>query len=205
MGPPALPGPRAAGSLAPQTWEPRRGGRAIELEGVRFIDLATHADERGAFVETFRRSWIPDDAGPMVQANLSVSRAGVLRGIHFHRSQADYWVFLRGRAFVALLDLRPGSPTARSLQTLTVDAAQGLRGIYIPPGVAHGFLALTEAWLQYMVDGYYTGEDEHGFSWDDAEAGIPWPTDRPLLSDRDAAAPALSAVADRVPAYGAQP
>lgn len=141
----------------------------------------------------------------MVQANLSVSHAGVLRGIHFHRSQADYWVFLEGRAFIALLDLRSGSPTERTMLTLTIDAGEGRRGIYIPPGVAHGFLAITDTWLQYMVDAYYTGDDEHGFVWDDPEAGVPWPIDRPVLSERDAAAIPLADVLGQAPAYDAQP
>jgi dTDP-4-dehydrorhamnose 3,5-epimerase len=141
----------------------------------------------------------------MIQSNLSVSRAGTLRGIHVHRSQADYWVFLEGRAFIALLDLRTGSPTERARQTLTIDVADGRRGIYIPPGVAHGFLALTDAWLQYMVDAYYTGEDEQGFAWDDPDAGIPWPIDRPVLSERDASAPRLAEVLGQAPGYGAQP
>jgi dTDP-4-dehydrorhamnose 3,5-epimerase len=141
----------------------------------------------------------------MIQSNLSVSHTGVLRGIHFHRSQADFWVFLEGRAFIALVDLRTGSPTERALQTLTIDAAEGRRGIYLPPGVAHGFLALTDAWLQYMVDAYYTGDDEQGFAWDDPDAAIPWPTDGPVLSERDALAPPLAEVLGQAPAYGAQP
>ncbi|MGZ5129047.1 MAG: dTDP-4-dehydrorhamnose 3,5-epimerase family protein [Actinomycetota bacterium] len=177
----------------------------MELEGVRIIDLTTHADSRGSFTETFRRAWLPDDAPPMIQSNLSVSHAGVLRGIHFHRSQADFWVFLEGRAFIALIDLRTGSPTERARQTLRVDAAEGRRGIYLPPGVAHGFLALTDAWLQYMVDAYYTGDDEQGFAWDDPDAGVPWPTDGPVLSERDAIAPPLADVLGQAPAYGAQP
>lgn len=182
-----------------------RGGGPIELEGVRIIDLTTHADPRGSFTETFRRTWLPDDAQPMLQSNLSVSHPGVLRGIHFHRSQADYWVFLEGRAFVALLDLRTGSPTERALETMTMDAADARRGIYIPPGVAHGFLALTDVWLQYMVGAYYTGDDEHGFAWDDPGAGVAWPTDTPVLSERDASAPPLADVLGQAPAYAAQP
>jgi dTDP-4-dehydrorhamnose 3,5-epimerase len=141
----------------------------------------------------------------MVQSNLSLSRAGVVRGIHFHRSQADYWVVLEGRAFIALLDLREGSPTEGALETLTIDAAESRRGIYIPPGVAHGFLAVTDVWLQYMVDAYYTGEDEQGFAWDDPDAGISWPVDRPVLSERDATAPRLAEVRAQAPRYDAQP
>jgi dTDP-4-dehydrorhamnose 3,5-epimerase len=176
-------------------------GIAIELNGVRLIELTTHSDERGGLTETFRRSWLSDDAGSIVQSNLSVSRAGVLRGMHFHARQTDYWVVLEGRAFVALIDLRPGSPTEGKLETLTVDTTVGRRGIHIPAGVAHGFYAIDDVWLQYMVDAYFTGEDEHGFAWDDPEAGIPWPVDRPIVSARDAEAPPLAAVRGQAPRF----
>jgi dTDP-4-dehydrorhamnose 3,5-epimerase len=175
----------------------------IELDGVRRFDLVTHADERGAFSETFRRSWLPEAVTPMVQSNFSHSREGVIRGMHFHRSQADFWVVLEGRAFIALLDLRAGSPTEGSVETLTIDTTEARRGIYIPPGVAHGFYAVTDVWLLYMVDAYYTGDDEHGFAWNDPEAGVPWPVERPVISARDAAAPRLADVRGQAPPYGA--
>lgn len=174
----------------------------IELDGVVRIDLATFADERGVFSETFRRSWLPETAAPIVQSNLSFSREGVVRGMHFHRSQADYWVVLEGRAFIALLDLRAGSPTEGKVETLRIDTAEARRGIFIPPGVAHGFCAVTDVWLQYMVDAYYTGDDEHGFAWDDPGAGVAWPVERPVISARDAAAPRLADVRGEVPPYG---
>lgn len=173
----------------------------IEPDGVRTIDLVSHDDARGAFTETFRRSWLPDEAPAMVQSNLSRSRAGVVRGMHFHRRQADYWVVLEGRAFIALLDIRPGSPTIGVLDTLTVDAARARRGIYIPPGVAHGFAAITDTALLYMVDAYYTGDDEHGFAWNDPTVGVPWPVEGPVISDRDAGAPPLDRVRDQAPPY----
>jgi dTDP-4-dehydrorhamnose 3,5-epimerase len=163
-------------------------------EGVRLVDLRVFADGRGAFVETFRRSWLPEDVGSVLQANLSRSRAGVLRGPHFHRSQADYWCFLSGRAFVALVDLRNGSPTSGTVWTSVVDADVAPRGIYIPPGVAHAFLAETELSLQYLVDAYYTGEDEYGVAWDDPDLAIPWPSVAPVLSERDRSNPSLAEV-----------
>src|SRR5213593_3765651 len=80
------------------------------IDGALLQPLAAHPDERGSFSEIFRQSWI---GGPpaMVQANLSRSRAGVLRGLHFHREQADFWIPLSGTVFVALYDLREDSPT----------------------------------------------------------------------------------------------
>lgn len=141
----------------------------------------------------------------MIQSNLSFSRAGVIRGMHFHRSQADYWVVLDGRAFVALYDVRAGSPTEGGLETFTIDAAVARRGIFIPPGVAHGFCAITDVSLQYMVDAYYTGSDEYGFAWNDPEAAVPWPIERPITSARDASAPPLADVRQEVPRFVPDP
>ena len=142
------------------------------LHGVRLFELTTSADDRGAFAETFRQSWVPD-VQAMVQSNLSVSRAGVLRGMHVHRRQADYWCWLSGSAFVALYDLRAGSPTYRRSWSRVFDTDVGLDGLYIPQGVAHGFTALTDARLQYLVDAYYTGEDETGFAWNASDRTVP--------------------------------
>jgi len=168
------------------------------LQGMHLVELATHEDARGSFTETFRQGWLPEGAPPMVQANLSFSRAGVLRGLHLHRRQADFWCVLQGSAFVALLDLRVGSPTEGRTWTDTFDAARGLRGLYIPPGVAHGFCALSDVRLLYMVDAYYSGDDEEGFAWNDPELQAPWPVEDPILSPRDAEARPLSeAIATR--------
>jgi dTDP-4-dehydrorhamnose 3,5-epimerase len=163
---------------------------ATDLPGVFLVPLATHADERGMFSEIYRREWIPGGA-EMVQANLSTSRAGVLRGLHFHREQADYWVLLSGVELVGLHDLRSDSPTrGRSLE-LRIDADRSRRGLYIPPGVAHGFYAETDIQLLYLVDRYFTGDDEHGIAWDDPDVGIAWPSREPILSDRDRSNPRL--------------
>jgi dTDP-4-dehydrorhamnose 3,5-epimerase len=72
------------------------------------------------------------------------------------------------------------------------DANESLAGLYIPNGVAHGFTALTDARLQYMVDGYFTGDDEQGFAWNDPEAAITWPVTDPVLSERDRGAGSLA-------------
>jgi dTDP-4-dehydrorhamnose 3,5-epimerase len=101
---------------------------------------------------------------------------------------------LNGSAFVALFDLRAGSVTQRTCQTVAFDAATGLRGLYIPPGVAHGFLALSDMDLQYMVDRAFTGQDEFGIAWDDPDLGIGWPMAAPVLSARDRSNPSLAEV-----------
>jgi dTDP-4-dehydrorhamnose 3,5-epimerase len=152
--------------------------------------LSLLTDERGSFVEAFRGSWFPA-IPPFVQGNLSRSRARVLRGLHVHRRQWDLWVPVAGRLFVALRDLREGSPTAGVTDTLELDAARPA-ALLIPPGVAHGFQALEDATLLYLVTEAYDGTDEDGFSPLDPAVGVSWPLDDPILSDRDRDAPPLA-------------
>ena len=153
------------------------------------VELTSHADDRGSVGEVYRRSWLTG-ARPMVQSNLSISRPGVLRGLHFHREQSDYWIPVDGTAFVGLFDLRRGSPTAGVKAELRI-GDQARRALLIPPGVAHGFYAESDLRLLYFVDAYYTGEDEFGLAWDDPDVGIDWPTQEPVLSERDRTNPGL--------------
>ena len=90
----------------------------------------------------------------------------------------------RGRARVGLHDLRVGSPTEGASLTLEIGEHDD-RGVFIPPGVAHGFAALTDLTLTYLVDGYYNPDDELGVAWDDADIGIDWGVGDPILSARD--------------------
>ena len=157
------------------------------VDGVVVVTPAVHGDERGLFVETYRREWFP--AGrEMVQGNRSDKTAGAVVGLHFHRHQADYWYVPRGRARVVLHDLRTGSPTERA--TLELDIGEhDHRGVWIPPGVAHGFAALTDLTMTYLVDRYYDPADELGVAWDDPEIAADWGVVQPELSARDAANP----------------
>ncbi len=165
---------------------------AAQLSGVMLVHLTEHADDRGRFIETFRQEWLPG-APQMVQASRSDSRRSVIRALHYHRLQADYWYVPRGRIFVALFDLRRSSPT-RGV-SLTLEIGEGAEiGVYIPPGVAHGFQAVTDATLTYLVDRYYDASDEQGLAWDDPDAAIPWPIPDPILSDRDKTNPVLTEI-----------
>jgi dTDP-4-dehydrorhamnose 3,5-epimerase len=129
----------------------------------------------------------------MIQANRSEKQAGVVVGLHYHLHQADYWYLLRGRARVVLHDLRLGSRTEGATEVLDIDGeADG--GLFIPPGVAHGFAAQTDILLWYLVDGYYNPDDELGVAWDDPEIGADWGLSDPVLSDRDRANPLRSAI-----------
>jgi dTDP-4-dehydrorhamnose 3,5-epimerase len=173
---------------------------AVGIAGVRLVSLDQHVDERGWFVETYRREWLADRPA-MVQGNVSYSAQHVLRGMHFHRSQADYWCVITGRAFIALFDLRRESPTEGAKTELQITAEEDRRGVYIPPGVAHGFCAETPMVLQYLVDAYYTGEDEFGIAWDDHEMDIGWPRPDPVLSERDRRNPPLAHARGAAPDY----
>jgi dTDP-4-dehydrorhamnose 3,5-epimerase len=174
--------------------------RHVGIDGVLLFDLVTHRDLRGSFTEDYRASWI-DGGREMVQGNISVSRANVLRGLHFHRVQSDWWTFYTGVAVVGLYDLRTGSPTEGKGVALRLDTSQAFNGLYIPPGVAHGFYAETDLMLHYMVDNYYTGDDEFGVTWDDPGLGIDWPSHEPILSDRDRSNPSLEDVLPTAPSY----
>ncbi|MGZ5372634.1 MAG: dTDP-4-dehydrorhamnose 3,5-epimerase family protein [Aeromicrobium sp.] len=170
----------------------------VAIDGVKVVDLQVHGDVRGSFVEFYRESWLPTDR-PALQGNISRSTTGSLRAMHFHRRQWDYWFVLSGEAFVALVDLRAGSPSERATSTLRLsgDTPQGL---FIPPGVAHGFLAETDLVLAYLVDRYFDGTDESAVAWNDPALGIDWPAAEPILSDRDRSNPSLAeALRDPVP------
>ncbi len=157
------------------------------IAGVFVVEPAVHGDERGRFLETYRRSWFP--AGrEMVQGNRSDKDAGSLVGLHYHLHQADYWYFTRGRARVVLHDLRDGSATDGN--TLYLDMGDDdERGVFIPPGVAHGFASLTDLTITYLVDQYYNGADELGVAWDDPDIDADWGLTDPVLSKRDQSNP----------------
>ncbi len=159
------------------------------IRGVIKVQLQPYGDERGRFTEFFRKEWFPQRAWHHVQLNRSDSRAGVLRGLHYHFNQVDYWHILSGRLRVGLADLRRSSPAFRCTETIEMDASEP-HGLFIPVGVAHGFLAVTDVTLVYVVDNYYDGADEHGLAWNDPEIVVPWQFDSlPTLSGRDQANP----------------
>jgi len=178
------------------------------LPGVRYGAIARHGDSRGAFRELWRASAFPtltptDTGAPdgseprFLQANLSSSTVGVLRGLHYHRRQLDYWVVGAGRAFVALVDVRPVAEGRGGgvVETRELGADEW---VVIPTGVAHGFLALEPLELVYLVTNEFDGSDELGFAWDDPAVAVPWPAvpatpdGRPILSDRDRSNPSLA-------------
>lgn len=162
------------------------------IGGVYTVDPVGHGDERGRFFETYRRSWFPLGR-EMVQSNRSDKAPGAVVGLHYHLHQADYWLVPKGEARVVLHDLRVGSPTDGATEVLTL-SADNCRGVFIPPGVAHGFASITALTLTYLVDGYYNPDDELGVAWDDPQIGAAWGISDPVLSARDRANPSRAAI-----------
>lgn len=154
------------------------------ISGVHIVEPVVHGDDRGMFVETYRREWVPG-AREMIQSNRGDRRAGAVVGLHYHLHQADYWYVPFGTARVVLHDLRDSGPTDGTTEVLDISGENHL-GVYIPPGVAHGFAALTDMVITYLVDGYYNPADELGVAWDDPDIAADWGVTDPVLSGRDA-------------------
>jgi len=176
------------------------------IAGVYVVQPVVHGDERGIFIETYRREWFPQGR-EMVQGNRGNRQAGAIVGLHYHLHQADYWYVPAGSARVVLHDLREGSPTDGA--TLTIDLGERTdgtfdhRGVFIPPGVAHGFAALSDMVITYLVDGYYNPNDELGVAWDDPAIAADWGVTDPTLSKRDQANPSRDSLADSLrPRWG---
>lgn len=159
-----------------------------KIDGVYVVELKAFGDERGRFLETFRKEWFPQRSWDVIQTNRSDSAAGVLRGLHYHHHQVDYWYVPHGRLRAGMVDLRPSSPTYLATQTIEMGDSNEI-GLFLPVGVAHGFLALTDVTLTYLVDNYYNGgRDENGVRYDDPTIDLDWGlTAEPILSGRDAA------------------
>lgn len=163
------------------------------IRGVYLVQLQLHEDGRGRFLETFRKEWFPQRSWERVQTNRSDSRPGVLRGLHYHFHQVDYWIVVGGQIRAALFDIRPDSPTFQASQIVTMGQETPI-GLLIPVGVAHGFAAMSEATLTYIVDNYHDSSDEFGVAWNDPIANLDWGVTEPVLSGRDQQNPCLSAI-----------
>lgn len=167
-----------------------------QLPGLLLIEGKTFPDERGYFMESylvsdFEKAGLP----PMVQDNVSHSRRGVLRGMHYQKHPAAIGKLIRcvrGRIYDVAVDIRKGSPTFG--RWAAVELAEGAnRMLWVPPGFAHGFYTLSEeADVLYKVTGYYSPENDRGLSWNDPAVGIEWPQTEVLLAPKDAKHPPLS-------------
>ena len=175
--------------------------REVRIAGVFTIDLKVFGDGRGHSAELFRTEWFPERDWGQVQCNRSHSQAGALRALHFHHRQADYWHCLSGTMRIGLYDLRRQSPT-HGLADVLVLSGDDFSSLFIPPGVAHGYYAVTDVALLYVVDRFYDGSDEFGVAWNDPDVGIDWgiePGTPPIVSERDDNNPRLRDLGDDLP------
>jgi dTDP-4-dehydrorhamnose 3,5-epimerase len=172
------------------------------LNGPLLLEPVVHGDDRGFFLETYRRSELSrlgvDDE--FVQDNHSRSGRGIVRGMHYQPGMAKLVRCARGAILDVVVDLRRGSPTFGGWEGFELDDI-GHRQVYCPDGFAHGFCVLSEvADVVYKTSAYYEPSAEGGFAFDDPAVGIEWPGQLELIpSGRDRAAPPLSEIADSVP------
>jgi dTDP-4-dehydrorhamnose 3,5-epimerase len=166
-----------------------------------------YGDERGFFLETYRREWHAEAGLPetddFIQDNQSRSACGVIRGLHFHvgAGAAKLVRCARGSIVDVIVDLRRGSPTYAQWEAVQL-SDQNHHVLYVPVGFAHGFAVTSEvADVVYKQTAYYDPVVERGIAYDDPNIGIEWPidADQRVVSDRDLAAPSLSEVADELP------
>jgi dTDP-4-dehydrorhamnose 3,5-epimerase len=160
----------------------------LEIPGLLLIEPRVFEDARGSFLECYHADRYREyglDA-PFVQDNLSRSRRDVVRGLHFQRRhpQGKLISVVRGAIYDVAVDLRPDSGTFG--QHVGVELSDANRHqLWVPPGFAHGFCALTDADVLYKCTNLYHPDDEGGLCWDDPALGIDWPVDEPVLSERD--------------------
>lgn len=168
------------------------------IPGLVIVEPVVHGDHRGFFMETwnarrYRAHGLPDT---FVQANLSRSEAGVIRGLHYQypQPQGKLVSVLEGRAFDVAVDIRPGSPTFRQWAAVEL-SAENFRQFYVPEGFAHGFCALGgPVLLSYLCTAEYAQDHDAAIAWDDPDIAIDWPIEPVQLSGKDRAAPRLADV-----------
>jgi dTDP-4-dehydrorhamnose 3,5-epimerase len=151
------------------------------IDGVQIVPLRRFEDERGWLIEIARASQL---AKRLRQSNVSFSRRGVIRGLHYHeRGQDDLFVCLRGTARVVVLDRESGEAFSADV------GEENPAAVYVPGRHGHGFEALTDVLMLYHVTEEYDPDDpdEHVIAWDDPRVRHLWSTDSPILSPRDAA------------------
>jgi len=177
--------------------------RETSIPGAWEITPTVRPDPRGRFFEWFTDAEFTSMTGHRLdlrQANVSVSSAGALRGLHFAQlppSQAKYITCLSGSVFDVVVDVRVGSPTFGRWDSVLLDGIDH-RTVYVSEGLAHGFLALEDnSTVAYLCSAGYSPDREHTIRATDPDIGIDWPTvdgAQPKLSDRDAVAPTLADV-----------
>ena len=181
----------------------------LSIEGAWRFEPILRPDDRGVFLESFKGGVFAETVGhdlPLAQMNISVSRRGTVRGVHFADvppGQAKYVQCFAGRILDVVVDIRVGSPTFGQWEAVELDD-EARHGLYISEGLGHAFCALSDSvTIGYLCSEPYAPAREHGIHPLDPELGIAWPTDEVVLSPKDDAAPTLAqALADGLlPSY----
>ena len=160
------------------------------------IEPKVYGDDRGFFLETFQAERYAS-AGitlPFVQDNHSRSSKGVLRGLHFQKTkpQGKLVRVVRGEVYDVAVDIRLGSPTYGRWEAVVL-SEDNKKQFWVPPGFAHGFVVISDsADFEYKCTDYYDPSDEGSLLWSDPDLNIPWPIDKPILSEKDAQASLLA-------------
>ena len=159
------------------------------IAGAKVIEPKVFGDSRGFFLETFQAERYAECGIdlPFVQDNHSRSQQGVLRGLHFQKTkpQGKLVRVVQGEVFDVAVDIRPGSPSFGQWQGVIL-SEESKRQFWVPPGLAHGFVVLSEtADFEYKCTDYYDPSDEGCLIWDDPTVAIDWPFQNPLLSEKD--------------------
>lgn len=172
------------------------------IPGVVVVEPTVYRDDRGFFLETYHADGYRGGGIDVefVQDNHSRSARGTLRGLHAQNPHAQGKLVrvIEGEIFDVAVDARRGSP-AYGKYTGVVLSAENFRQLYVPPGLLHGFLVTSEiAQVEYKCTDFYHPETELCVAWNDPDLAIPWPTETPTLSAKDAVAPPLREVQERL-------
>jgi len=176
------------------------------LPGVLLIEPAVFEDDRGFFMETYHVEKYRETGivRAFVQDNLSHSRRDTLRGLHYQlrRPQGKLIYVVVGEILDIAVDIRKGSPVFGKWASVRL-SSENRRQVYVPEGFAHGFWVLSDvADVIYKCTDLYVPGDDYGILWSDPDLGIPWPSDRPVLSKKDAGNPRLKDMPDHLlPVY----
>jgi dTDP-4-dehydrorhamnose 3,5-epimerase len=178
---------------------------ATPIPGVILVEPDVHRDARGFFLETYQAARYRDGGihELFVQDNHSRSARGTLRGLHVQspRPQGKLLRVIEGEIWDVAVDVRRGSPTYGKHFGARL-TAEGFEQLYVPPGLAHGFVVTSEvAQVEYKCTQFYDPKAEFSIAWDDPDLAIPWPVASPLLSEKDRRAPRLRDVQDRLVDY----
>lgn len=171
--------------------------KPTRLDGVKLLVRAAHPDTRGFFRRLYSESEYVEVGitDRFCEDNMSTSRRGVLRGLHYDFRLAKFVQVVEGEIFDVVVDLRRSAPTFGQWEAFRI-SSRGCEQIYVPRGFAHGFYVLSEfAVVTYKQTEPYDAQREGQVRWDDPDVGVAWPLDgEPILSVKDRAAPALASV-----------